>query len=289
MSGVRDCDVLRIHKHSDWSIDVVFPCFTIPLVPGLIALAFTWWCLWKEAKKTDRSVQILSVGILLIETVFGVFCWAQCVALWLGETYVGGLPLCAFQGWYAGFYMLSQPLLVAVISLFTTSWKRGSPLPSTTKCSALAGGILSFATMYPLLPLFGVGHYTFPTAFCMVDLMDPTFAVPFLLAFVLMTVSMLRLLASMRPFVAGGLGKTCGCMIAVSTIGWSVTAAIACVGLFNGSACGQNVFGGYAGAVYGLFVIQAHLNQLISPLLYGLYWRRGVSDAIAIVKLPAPQ
>jgi len=279
MNGVRDCDGLRM-SHQHYTVATLFPCFTFPLLPGLAVTAWTWWRIWRELRDSEQSVLVLCIGLLFVETLFGMLCWAQCVALLANNAFLGGSSLCAVQGWYTGFYMLAKPLIVAQISIATVCWIKQGTLPSPTACKLVLGSILLFAALYPLLPLVGTSHYTFPTAFCMVDLMDTWFAIPFLIVFACMTGCVGRLLVATKVSTTPWLRRFSKLML-LSPPGWCFAVLIAIVGILTGSSCNHSPFGEYGGAVYGCYVIMAHLNQIVNPLLFGIYWRRGLAKEAA--------
>lgn len=271
MNSVRYCDQIHVLDQHYKGPGDMWPCVTFPLAPGILILSLTWWLMWKEKGTVEPSVQVLSFGVMLVETVFGFLCWVQCMVMLTQHYFVGGLDLCAFQGWYTGFYFLGQPLMVAVVSLSTARKKNDAPLPSPRLCKAMVGSILAIAVAYPLLPLFRVAHYTFPTAFCVVDMMDVHFGCPVLLGIVLSLGSQLWLVVTSRTPIAMT-------MLSISAVTWSFCTMLAVVGFFQGSHCDQNVFGVNAGLLYALLGAMAHLNQCTSPLIYGLWWRRSVSE-----------
>jgi hypothetical protein len=280
MSPVRDCDYDRMQNVGYGSVHSLFPCVVLPSALAVIALAFAWRSLWNDRQKTDVSISILFGFELLVQTVWGALCVGFC--LWfLGENqYMGGEGVCAFQGWFIGFYFFAQPAMLSLLSIASYSWTlRGASLWFAPKVLLILSSFaLLFSALLASLPLFGLSHYAMPTNYCTFDLQDGLFAALWLLNFALLCccllygpVRMVFAAAADTSGVSRKLAKASGAVAIHSILAWSVAIVIAIDGLASGSSCQTPPL---KETLFGLAAFFAHWQQLASPLLITVWWRR---------------
>eukprot|EP00419_Tripos_fusus_P043917 CAMPEP_0172822494 /NCGR_PEP_ID=MMETSP1075-20121228/16707_1 /TAXON_ID=2916 /ORGANISM="Ceratium fusus, Strain PA161109" /LENGTH=312 /DNA_ID=CAMNT_0013663489 /DNA_START=1 /DNA_END=939 /DNA_ORIENTATION=+ len=303
MGFVRDCDLQRALAYSSYDLAWLTPV-VFPLSMSLFTQGISWILLWRERLQTDPSIGVLTGGLLLVETFFGVFCICSCLANFVTRDYVGGETACGFQGWYAGWYVFSQlPMLAAMGIITGQAVRRGSDtLPSPKQCALGVIVVLIAAAFIAALPFLGVSHYSFPKDYCSTDLQDRPYAALFLLDFLFTAGCIawgpLRVVLgcipeqnSSRSIDAGAdhsqnclLRIICAAIVALFTWGFTVAAVISVVGLVQGSTCDDPF--ATSSPVFGLNAIFLHVQQLVNPVLYGVYLRRQLStEACSVVNV----
>ena len=192
------------------------------------------------------------------------------------DRYVGGVPLCEFQGWYAGFYVFSETILSGCALNVVMSVSL-----STIQAAVITVTAIVIGALLASLPLLGAGNYVFAT-YCTINLEDPSiFGWMFILVYIAMIVCVvvgpLRIICreQQRP----NFRLKCVCVGAAVTtlVGWSAALVMSSAGLIRGSSCEKN-FGSMTGIVYGFFVTLAHLQNVINPILYGVFVCRSLLE-----------
>lgn len=270
--AIRDCDLLRLLEYKSYDLAWLTP-IVFPLSIALFVQFTAWRSVLKERRNFDASAVILAGGELLVETMFGVFCFASCVANFRGRRYAGGKDHCAFQAWYAGWYTFSQlPLLatIGVAAAMKTCGERKLPGPKVCAIAVLAS--LGVGALIAALPFLGVGQFTFAKDYCTYDAQDTPFAVMVMLAF-LLTVACVAVGHGRMLLTSAGQARIVSALaIFLFLWGWVVAAVIAFKGLISGSTCNDPF--ATTSPAYGLNAVFLHVQQLANPVLYAILWRR---------------
>ena len=122
MPAIKPCDEEAMLARVGMSQLVLWPCVIAPLTFALLAMAVAWMQLWIHRKSYYSSPLVIKgwMGVLSVETIFGSACFVQCLLNVSHEgKFFGGSPNCSLMAWYVGFYMITWPLLCALLSLFT--------------------------------------------------------------------------------------------------------------------------------------------------------------------------
>jgi len=274
MSMIRDCDLPRMHHYQSYDLAWLTP-IVFPLTLAIATQVAAWYLLMRDRRLVQTSATILAAGELFVETCFGLFCIASCLANFGGRGYSGGASHCAFQAWYAGWYIFSQlPMIAAIAAATALTLRDQGTLPSACTSAAAVVGSLGVGALVAAFPFLGVGQYVFAKDYCTVDMQDPPFAVSLLL-FILVTTGLMvnGHVGTMRKPSASQQQKIISTAAVVLFFwGWGVAAVIALHGLAGGGFCGDPFE--TTSPAYGLNAIFLHVQQLANPILYVMYWRK---------------
>mmetsp|Transcript_61834 Transcript_61834/g.109815 ORF Transcript_61834/g.109815 Transcript_61834/m.109815 type:complete len:314 (+) Transcript_61834:30-971(+) len=274
MAMIRECDLPRMHHYQSYDLAWLTP-IVFPLSMAIVVQGGAWVALFRERSSMQSAATILAAGELLVETFFGIFCFASCVANFGGRDYAGGQSHCAFQAWYAGWYIFSQlPMLATISAASFLTFRDEGALPSTGASAAAVLGSLGVGALVAALPFFGIGQYVFAKDYCTVDMQDPAFAV-LLIIFVLVTAGLMLLghgRALLKPSTLPKQKTISAAAVLLFLWGWTVAAVISLHGLAGGGFCGDPFE--TKSPAYGLNAVFLHVQQLANPILYVMYWRR---------------
>ena len=256
------------------------------------------------APPPDARVTLITLIVMLSETTFAVVCLVQCIVNFASRSFSGGAGACDFQAFYATYYTFSSVGVFAMATLFgarivvTEGTCCLFKLPVVAAAGiAVHGGALLLAA----LPLLGVGEYLFATDYCQYNVEGTGFSV---LVFVCLLVGLVVIVGSTAAVLCVG-SKPCLNVPICSTKGseaqhselrrstaqlfcasslyytasWLTTMVIICLYWANGE-----VFSSAQWRVYGAQALILHSNQLVVPLLIGLWWRHLMNGILAHAK-----
>lgn len=265
-----------------------------PLTKRLTGLA--------KAPAPDARVTILTCTVLFSEVVFAVFCIVQCIVNFSSRSFVGGASLCDFQAFYATYYTFASAGAFALVTLYgarVVVTSGGCVLFSRPMVILSGVGVHVAALLIAALPLMGVGDYMFATDYCQDNVEGKVFA-PLLFvwlvggfliiagataAVVVMPQVCSRVLCTVRVASMDKQGEDSLHRVAVrlfcaSTLYYGCVwlTSLVIIGLYwaNGS-----VFDSPQWRAYGAQAIILHSNQLIVPLLVGMWWRPVMNAVVA--------
>ena len=258
-----------------------------------------------DAPPPDARVTLITLIVMLSETTFAIFCLLQCIVNFATRSFLGGAAACDLQAFYATYYTFSSVGVFAVATLFgariviTEGTCCLFKLPIVAAAGvAVHGGALLLAA----LPLMGVGEYLFATDYCQYNVEGTGYSV---LVFVCLLVGLVIIVASTVAVLRVG-SKPCVTLPVCSTNGaeaqqsselrrstaqlfcasslyyaasWLTTIVIICLYWANGE-----VFSSAQWRVYGAQALILHSNQLVVPLLIGLWWRHLMNGVLEKAK-----
>jgi len=292
-SPIRECDKENLLDKHDYNVGTVFPCVTFPLTLSMLALAYGWYKLYNEWGETS---QILNKGLgalYTVETVFGVLCWVQCLIMIGYGSWWNGESGCEFMGWYTGFYLYGWTLIIGMLALLTGQLyeessdgeKQALSVEGESSKSFLqkyfgpiVASCIVWGTFVGLWPLIGIidEGYVYPTAFCVVDLQNTAFGTLYFFSFLFMVVSIFYGFRNVfsRHWVFPAIAAQAILMelfpLIVALAGWA-----------GDSGCQVEPFGIDIGVAFGALAWSQHTNQLLSPFIFGVYWRREIMSLMS--------
>merc|ERR1712046_14632 len=240
----------------------------LPLSFALPAIAYVLYGYWKTGVKT--SADVVSLGITIIEAMFAVFCWVQCIANFHNRDMSGGADACYFQAIYATWYLFTSILLVTMAAVVTVK-------DISITSAAVGTTVLYCIGMFlAVLPYMGAGQYRFPKDFCMADLEQGVYAGLWLAAWL---IGGLMLAAAVAMSSRGHVVMVCGSDWGVRMVKALMVAAY--LAFFTTPTIIDLIYlsdGQQPGTIYGALAIILHLQQVCNPLLYGLVWRHWLNS-----------
>lgn len=293
MPSIRACDEVRFHDRDDYSVETVFPCVTAPLTVAVLVLSYVWYKLYMEWNQTHELVRKSIVGIMTIDTIFGVMCWIQCLTFISEGGSYGGVPACELMAWYTGFYLYSWVPCVALLAKVTgevyaeadavepmtntLTVEDSSKKPITVRtylgCFILLAMIWgSFVGAWPLLGIVNEGYIS-PTAYCVVDLQNPALGAWYVTLYIIMAATLIFYLRNL--FSRHWVFKAIAAQALIMEFMPFLIGIAGIVG-YNGTDddCGEKPFGIGKGVAWGILAWSQHMNQLLTPIFFGMYWKQ---------------
>ena len=257
------------------------------------------------------------LAILLCESIFGILCLISCVMNRANQAYVGGTPLCDFQAFYSTYYVFAGQGLGAY-GIVVGAYLRVKGTASLRVVLGAAAAIHAIAVLIAALPLMGAGAYLFaidvsvlgicepartpltvvhlrPIAnpshhalcaqFCTMDIESNLFTGLTLTVYFTCVLAIVTALAWERHALhARGSAAAAGCrrlcvdyvLAAWFVIAWFTVALLGLLFLANGKVYNSPQLG-----AYGVMAMFTHTNQLAVPLVFGMWWRRGLHARMA--------
>jgi len=293
MPSIRACDEVRFHDRDNYTVETVFPCVTAPLTVAVIVLAYVWYKFFMEWNQTHEVVRKGVLGIMTIDTIFGVMCWVQCFTFISEGGSYGGVPACELMAWYTGFYLFSWVPCVAVLAKVTNevyaeadvvepmsntlTVEESSQKPIGARaylgCSMLLTMVIgAFIGALPLMGLLNEGYIS-PTAYCVVDLQNPSFGGWYFTWYIILAVALFFHFRNL--FSRHWVFKAITAQALIMEFMPFLISIAGIVG-YNGTDddCGEKPFGISKGVAWGILAWSQHMNQLLTPIFFGIYWKQ---------------